>query len=135
VKYSLLLVFLLIIGCSKENPTEPSRPIPTVSGKWTGGTIELSATFDMSEINGMIDGSGNFYSDWYNLPAQPLYCAVSGRHGDSEVTLHFVAITSGITAADFVGNLSNGSLITGKLTGFGRVDSTFFFVRQTTKPN
>jgi hypothetical protein len=58
-----LLLALLLIGCSKDSPTEPPAPTPVMTGSWnvqlTGSSSTVYGSMTLTQIGGKVAGMYN----------------------------------------------------------------------------
>ncbi len=98
----------LSMACSDSGPSGPETT--RVTGTWTGSATGLTFTFTLSEsASGSITGSGSVGS-----AAATVF---SGTHAGSTVSFTFGA--SGFEDANFTGELSNSTTMTGAVNGSG----------------
>ncbi len=108
-RIALVLLFsLAVIGCG-DDASEPK--IPTLDGRWSGTTSDLTVNLTLTEDNREVTGSGTL-SGTSSIALQ-----VDGSHVHPDVSLTLSA--SGYEDMNFTGELINDESVRGELRGSG----------------
>ncbi|HDY86498.1 MAG TPA: hypothetical protein ENH82_00100 [bacterium] len=123
MKYLILFIALVVLGCSEdENPTS-TKTDPSLTGSWvgTGSGFVINATLSQSGTS--VSGNGT-------MAAGGASAAVTFTGTNVHPNISLTISSAGLQDANYTGKFTNDNTHNGKLNGSGFVDLNVTFVRQ-----